>query len=120
MAGLRCGEVSRASFDTVLGSVDAYVAIDDRWAFDAMRQLAAGAGGDPIVAAGASGAAALGGVLATRRDPALAEVGERLGLGPGSRILVLITEGPTDPELFAQVVGRPTNEHSDAKTREPK
>jgi diaminopropionate ammonia-lyase len=47
MGGLRCGEVSRAGFDAVRGGVTGYVAIEDRWALDAMRQLASGNGGDP-------------------------------------------------------------------------
>lgn len=111
MGGLRCGEVSRAAFGAVQAGVSAFVAIEDQWAFDAMRQLASGKGGDAIVRAGASGAAALGGLLAILRDPALAEVRQGLGLGLGSRVLAIVTEGVTDPELFAAVVGSPTNEH---------
>ncbi len=119
MAGLRCGEVSRAGFDTVVSGVDAFLAIDDAWAFDAMRHLASGVGGDPMVRTGASGAAALAGWLALSRDPALAEMKNKVGLGPGSRILVLVTEGVTDPALFAAVVGSPTSEHSRGETAEP-
>jgi diaminopropionate ammonia-lyase len=119
MAGLRCGEVSRAGFDAVLQGVDAFVAIEDHWAIDGMRKLAAGAGGDPVIKAGASGAAALGGLLATIRDPGVSNLKDHLGLGLGSRVLVLITEGPTDPALFAAVVENPTIEHSGSKSREP-
>ncbi len=43
----------------------------------------------------------------------------KVGLGPGSRILVLVTEGVTDPALFAAVVGSPTSEHSRGETAEP-
>ena len=119
MGGLRCGEVSRAAFDTVLSIVKAYVAIEDRWAFDAMRQLASGAGGDPVVESGASGAAALGGLLAAFRDATVAGLREQLNLGRGARVLAFVTEGVTDPELFAAVVGRPTSGQSGSKTREP-
>ena len=119
MGGLRCGEVSRAGFATVLSVVRAYIAIEDRWAFDAMRQLASGQTADPMVESGASGAAALGGLLAVFRDPALAGLREQLDLGRGSRVMAFVTEGATDPELFAAVVGRPTSGHSQAKTREP-
>ena len=44
---------------------------------------------------------------------------DHLGLGLGSRVLVLITEGATDPALFAAVVENPTNEHPGTKPREP-
>jgi diaminopropionate ammonia-lyase len=119
MAGLRCGEVSRAGFSTVLQTVDAYVAIDDLSAIDAMRLLATGRGGDPRIRAGASGAAALGGLVAVMRDPALSNVKRHLGIGLGSRVLVLVTEGVTDPELFAAAVGNPKNEHSSPENAEP-
>ena len=118
MGGLRCGEVSRAGFDTVLSVVRGYIAIEDRWAFEAMRHLASGQG-DPVVEAGASGAAALGGLLACFRDPALAGFREQLGLSRGARVMAFVTEGATDPDLFAAVVGRPTSEHLGAKKREP-
>jgi diaminopropionate ammonia-lyase len=84
-----------------------------------MRQLASGAGGDPVVRAGASGAAALGGLFALFRDPALAGLREQLGLGLGARALVFITEGATDPELFAAVVGSPKNGHPGPENGEP-
>jgi diaminopropionate ammonia-lyase len=119
MAGLRCGEVSRAGFATVASTVTAYVAIEDPWALDAMRQLATGTGGDPLIRAGASGAAAVGALLAVMRDPSLADLKTRLGLGPGSRVMAFATEGVTDPELFARVVDNPINEHPGAKIPEP-
>jgi diaminopropionate ammonia-lyase len=114
MAGLRCGEVSRAGFEAVRTGVAAFVGIEDAWTFDAMRALASVRGGDPEIQAGASGAAALGGLLAVLQDPELAEVRELLGLDARARALLLVTEGVTDPELFAAAVRRPTNEHPDA------
>jgi diaminopropionate ammonia-lyase len=119
MGGLRCGDVSQAGFPAVLAGVTAYVGIEDQWALDAMRRLASGAGGDPVIRAGASGAAALGGLLAALGDPSLEKVRTALGLGRSSRALALVTEGVTDPELFATVVGNPRNEQSGRETREP-
>jgi len=119
MGGLRCGEVSRAAFDAVRAGVTGYVAIEDRWALEAMRLLASGQGGDPKVRAGASGAAALGGFLALMRDPALATLRDELGLGLATRVLAIVTEGVTDPELFAAAVASPTNGHPAGKIVEP-
>lgn len=104
MAGLRNREVSPLAFEAVQPIVDAYVAIDDRWAHDAMRRFARPAGGDPAIAAGASGSAALGGLLAVCTDPTMAPVRERLRIGPASRMLVIVSEGVTDPHLRSQVV----------------
>lgn len=104
MTGLRNREVSPLAFEAVLPIVDAYVAIDDQWAHDAMRRFARPAGDDPAIAAGASGSAALGGLLAVCREPTMAAVRERLRLGPASRVLVIVSEGVTDPQLRSQVV----------------
>jgi diaminopropionate ammonia-lyase len=104
MGGLRCGEVSPAAFDAVLSLVDAYVAIEDDWALDAIRLLAEPAPGDPPIRAGASGAAALGGLLATLRDPTLDDLRDRLSLGPTSRVLMFVTEGVTDPDVFQRAL----------------
>ena len=104
MAGLRNREVSPVAFEAVLPMVDGYLAIDDRWAHDAMRRLARPAGNDPAIAAGASGAAALGGLLAVCTDPALVTVREQLRLGPSSRVLVVVSEGVTDPQSRLQIL----------------
>jgi diaminopropionate ammonia-lyase len=106
MGGLRCGEMSPDVFPVVSTLVDAFVAIEDDFAFDAMRRLAHPADGDPALVCGASGAAALGGLLATLTPTGLAEVRERLRLGLESTILVLATEGATDPGLVDEVLAR--------------
>jgi diaminopropionate ammonia-lyase len=104
MAGLRNREVSPLAFGAVLPIVDAYLAIDDVWAYDAMRRLAAPLGTDPRVAAGASGSAALGGLLALCGDPALDSTREQLGLDRRSRVLAIVSEGVTDPALWDAIV----------------
>ena len=64
MAGFATAKCRRSAFVSLLPNVDAFMAIDDGWAHEAMRALAQPRGGDPAIAAGASGAAALGGLLA--------------------------------------------------------
>jgi diaminopropionate ammonia-lyase len=105
MAGLRNREVSPLAFESVRSTVQAFLAVDDVWAQDAMRVLARPAGGDPVIAAGASGAAALAGLLAVTRDSSMQELRDRLGLNSNSRVLVLVSEGVTDPELWNDVTG---------------
>jgi diaminopropionate ammonia-lyase len=107
MGGLRCGEMSPAVFPAVASLVSAFVAIEDDFAFQAMRMLARPAPPDPVIECGPSGAAALGGLLATRSDRALAPVNEALNIGLTSSVLVIATEGVTDPALFAAVLARP-------------
>jgi diaminopropionate ammonia-lyase len=97
MAGLNCGEVSRVAWPLVERGVDLFVAIPDRAAEAAMRELAALG-----VVAGETGAASLAGLraLAAHAD----EVGVRL---VGRRALALCTEGATDPEAYERIVGSP-------------
>ncbi|MGD9904400.1 MAG: diaminopropionate ammonia-lyase [Vicinamibacterales bacterium] len=103
MAGLRCGEVSPAAFDAACTLVDAYVAVDDDWTREAMRRFARPAADDPSLAVGASGAAGLAALLALRHDPALRDAADALGLDATSRVLVIATEGVTEPELWNEV-----------------
>ncbi|MGH9219645.1 MAG: pyridoxal-phosphate dependent enzyme [Vicinamibacterales bacterium] len=105
MAGLRNREVSPPAFDALLPIVDAFLAIDDVWSDAAMRALGRPGGADPTIIAGASGAAALGGLLAVCQDPSLRETRAKLGLSKSSQIVVIVSEGATDPDLWRSRVG---------------
>ncbi len=104
MAGLRCGEVSPLAFLTLRDLVDGYLAVDDDWCRAAMKQLARPTGDDPALAVGTSGAAGIAALLALAASPD-ASLGERLGLTAASRVMVLATEGVTEPGLWGEVVG---------------
>jgi diaminopropionate ammonia-lyase len=97
MAGLNCGTVSLVAWPAVQTGVDVFVAIDDAAAEQGMRDLAALG-----IVAGETGAASLAGLRAL-----LAHAPDA-GLDlTGRRALVLCTEGATDPEAYARIVGRP-------------
>ena len=69
-----------------------------------MRRLARPTGSDPSIDAGASGAAALGGLLATLGDPAAGDLRQALALDGTSTVVVIVSEGVTDPPLWQRVV----------------
>jgi diaminopropionate ammonia-lyase len=102
MAGLNCGTPSQLAWPTVARGLDALAAVSDSWAMAAMRALAAAG-----VVAGETGAAALAGLHAVCADPAGEPARSALGLRPDSRVLVLCTEGATDPASWARIVGYP-------------
>lgn len=102
MGGLRCGEVSPLAWEVLERGTDFFVTISDTMAMDAMRLLAERRHGDPPVVAGESGVAGLAALYGTRGKPELAH---RLGLGPESAVLLFGTEGATDPEMYASIVG---------------
>ena len=104
MAGLRNREVSPPAFISLLPNVAAFMTIDDAWSNEATRALGRPRGEDPAIAAGSSGAAALGGLLALCRDVSLAEARARLGLSSSSRVLAIVSEGVTDPEVWRMAI----------------
>lgn len=103
MAGLACGEVSDIAWEALATGADGAVVIGDGWAFEGMRRLAAPEGGDPAVVAGECGGGAVGALMALAEHP---EMAAELGLDAGARVLLIGTEGATDPEIYAEVVGR--------------
>jgi diaminopropionate ammonia-lyase len=107
MAGLACGEVSLLAWEVLAQGADAFLAIPDAAATDAMRLLADGVGGDAPLVAGESGVAGLAGLLC-----ALGDEGARrtLELGPESRVLLIGSEGATDPAVYHAIVGRAPEE----------
>lgn len=101
MVGLNCGTPSRIAWPRLRRGLDALVAISDDRARAAMRALAA----EGIVS-GETGAAALGGLYEVLTGSGGPRLRERWDLGPRSRVLVLSTEGATDPGAYDEVVGR--------------
>lgn len=97
MAGLNCGLASMLALPTVTAAFDAFVAIDDDRCREAIRALA-GVGMD----VGETGAAALAGLLAV-----VEEHRDELPIPEEATVLLLATEGVTDPVSFEQIVGRP-------------
>lgn len=105
MVGLRCGQVSPLTWPVISKSADAFVSIDDEQCASAMRALTDCTKDDPIVRTGAAGACGLATLLAVGQEDKLLRVRKASGLNPNSRALVIITEGVTDPSLYAKVIG---------------
>jgi diaminopropionate ammonia-lyase len=103
MAMLECATPSPLGFEVLSALADGYVTLREDEAIAAMRKLAAPLPGDPPIVAGESGCTGLAGLLACLAD---AEASRHLDLGPASRVLVFNSEGATDPEIYARLVGR--------------
>ncbi len=107
MAGLACGEVSELAWEILRGGVNVAVAIDDAWALEAMKRLARPVAGDAPIVAGETGGTGLGALLAAQDD---AHIRADLGLDEGSRVLLIGSEGDTDPLIYRKVVGHTAEE----------
>lgn len=99
MAGLSCAEVSPLAWGILAESADAFMTVPDAGALAAMRRLA----DDDGVVGGESGVAGLAGLIAAAGE---AQARDALALNDSARVLLIGSEGDTDPELYRRIVGR--------------
>lgn len=97
IAGLNCGTPSAVAWPVISRGLDATVTIGSADAECAMVRLAREG-----LRAGATGAASAAGMDVVLTDP---EARAALGIDPDATVLVLDTEGPTDPDHYLSVTG---------------
>jgi diaminopropionate ammonia-lyase len=102
MAGLACGEVSLLAWEILANGADDFMTISEEAIPATMRLLAKGYRQDTPLEAGESAVPGLAAAVCARQSD---EFAVAVGLGPDSRVLVLGTEGATDPELYQRLVG---------------
>lgn len=101
MAGLNCATPSHAAWPTLRDGLAGCVAISDAESHAAMRDLARMG-----IVAGDSGAASLAALRALVHDPECAPLARSAGLGAASCVLLVSTEGATDPAAYAETLER--------------
>jgi len=104
MAGLNCGVPSPLAWPIVRDAIPFFLAVGDEYAKQAMRRYYRPLGMDPRVISGESGASGLAALLALTGSEKLASVRSKLPLGRDSRVLLLNTEGDTNPINFQKIV----------------
>lgn len=103
MAGLACGEPSTLAWGILRDYSDVFISCPDEVSARGMRILGNPLTGDPRVISGESGAVGLGllSLLSGRNPSPLASA---LKIDQDSRILIISTEGDTDPEGYRSIV----------------
>lgn len=104
MAGLACGEPSPLAWKILRDCADYFSCCPDYVAAKGMRIYAVPVAGDPFIVSGESGAVTLGILEFIMNCPDLRPFREELQLGPDSQVLLINTEGNTDPYEFRRVV----------------
>ncbi len=104
MAGLACGDPSPLAWGILRDCADVFLSCPDYVAARGMRVYGAPLKGDPSVVSGESGAVALGSLMFIMERPELKELRERLRLNRESQVLLINSEGNTDPDHYRQVV----------------
>lgn len=98
MAGLNCETMSSSAFAILKRGMDCFMTIDDERAKEATRLLA-----NEGVVSGETGAAGLGGLIEIITHDKMKKM---VGLSPASRVLLISTEGATDPDSYEATTGR--------------
>lgn len=102
MAMLECYEPSPIAWRVLSRVADAFMTVEDADAVAVMNRLARPSAGDPAIVAGESGGAGLAGLRRAGADPAMRTA---LRLDASSRVLIVNTEGATDPGRYEALVG---------------
>ena len=101
MAGLSCGEPSPLAWEILSEEASDFVTIPDHLVAPTVRLLARPLAGDPAIEAGESAVAGLSALIVAMSDTTLAA---KLGLDASSRVVLIGSEGVTDPEIFRMVM----------------
>lgn len=109
MAGLACGEPSEIAWEVLKDTADAFLSVPDYVAARGMRVYATPLKGDPFIVSGESGAVTLGALLAVLKEKGVDELRDFLELDENSQVLLINSEGNTDPIQFRQIIWEGSN-----------
>lgn len=104
MAGLACGEANTVSWDILRNHADAFVSCPDWVSANGCRIYGAPMRGDTQVISGESGSVTMGLVHALMTKPEYKELKEALKLDENSEVLLVSSEGDTDPDRYREIV----------------
>ncbi len=99
MAGLNCGVPSILAWPILRDSADLFISIPDKYAEEAMRLYK-----EEGIVSGESGSSGLAGLTAIMTDPELRYAKEKTGIGKDTRVILINTEGDTDPENYKKII----------------
>jgi len=104
MAGLACGDPSPIAWGILDRCTDFFLSCPDFVAAKGMRVYGVPLSGDPFIVSGESGAVTLGALMFIAEHAGLSGLKKKMKLDAGSQVLLINTEGNTDPEHFRRVV----------------
>ena len=104
MAGLACGEGNTIGWDILRNHVTVFASCPDWMSAKATRIYANPLEGDPHIVSGESGSVPLGLCYTALHDKDAEDLKKSLKLDESSNILVISTEGDTDPVRYREIV----------------
>ena len=103
-AGLACGEPSPLAWRVLRSDADVFMKVPDYIAARGMRIYAVPLKGDEFIISGESGAITLGALYSLMTEDKAHGLVEELGLDGQSQVLLVNSEGNTDPINFRQIL----------------
>ncbi len=97
MAMLECYTPSALAWRVLARAADAFISVEESDAVSAMNRLARPTGSDTSIVSGESGGVGLAGLIRVARDK---NARSAIGLDSTARVLVVNTEGATDPAHY--------------------
>lgn len=104
MAGLACGDPNPLAWPILRDCTDAFIRCPDYVAAKGMRVYGLPLKGDPFIISGESGAVTLGTLMFLMQWDDAESCRNMLGLNDRSDVLLINSEGNTDPDHFRNVV----------------
>lgn len=104
MAGLACGEPNTISWDILRNHTSAFFSCPDWMSAKGTRMYGVPLAGDPVVISGESGSVTMGLLSTLMTRNRAKDIKEALKLDENSQVLLISTEGNTDPIRFREVV----------------
>lgn len=104
MAGLACGEPNRIAWDILRNHAAGFAACPDWMSAKGTRMYGVPLAGDSTIISGESGSVTMGFLASIARYPQYHSIRDALGLDENSQVLLISTEGNTDPTRFREVV----------------
>ena len=101
MAGLSCGEPSSIAWDVLENAAQGFMAIPEHLVAPTVRMLAKGQSGDRGIDVGESAVAGFIGLICGATNASLRE---KLQLDCNARVVIIGSEGVTDPEVFQSIM----------------
>ncbi|MDQ7049715.1 MAG: diaminopropionate ammonia-lyase [Enterobacterales bacterium] len=104
MAGLACGMPSVSAWEIIRNVTPAFIRCEDSITESGMRRYANPIGNDPAILSGESAAVTLGLLEHIMHNNELMPLKQKLKLDATSRLLLLSTEGDTDPDVYNKIM----------------
>ncbi|MCK9217663.1 MAG: diaminopropionate ammonia-lyase [Firmicutes bacterium] len=106
MAGLSCGEPNPIAWPILRDYGDLFVSCPDYVAEKGMVIMANPVGNDERIISGESGAPGLGLLKMIMEEEKLKKIKEKLEFNESSNVIIISTEGDTDPDSYKKIIAK--------------